>query len=205
MSNLKRIQLKLKDIFRHFRPKHNVIFIHINKTGGSSIEESLGLPREHKTAGEKLKTVGQQRWQNTPSFCVVRNPWDKVVSHYHYRVQTNQTGMGDKHINFKDWVYQVYHCKNEKYLDKPRMFMPQIEWVWDGNEILVDKVIRFENLGEGFSSYMKELGIDAELPHIKSSSREKYNRYYDNRSRDIVGDWFQEDIRAFDYSFEEMV
>lgn len=40
----------------------NVVFIHIHKTGGRSIEKSLNLPFEHKTALEKIDEMGKQRW-----------------------------------------------------------------------------------------------------------------------------------------------
>jgi len=34
------------------------LFIHINKTGGSSIEQALKIPQEHATAAEKIAELG---------------------------------------------------------------------------------------------------------------------------------------------------
>ena len=67
------------------------IFIHINKTGGTSIEKALGLEKDHLTASEKKTAIGKQKWKKIYSFAFVRNPWDKVVSHYHHRVKMNIT------------------------------------------------------------------------------------------------------------------
>ena len=75
------------------------LFIHINKTAGSSIERALNLRFEHKTAMEKRAELGSLRWRRAFKFSFVRNPWDKVASHYRYRVRTNQTGMGNGHID----------------------------------------------------------------------------------------------------------
>ena len=178
------------------------VFIHINKTGGSSIEKALNLPLEHKTAIEKIRKMGRKRWNSRFTFAVVRNPWDKVVSHYHYRVQTGQTGMGDKHISFPEWVKRAYGAQDPRYYDKPRMFMPQIDWIADSKgNILVDKILHFENINKEFQEAMKTIGKDITLPHTKSSKRGDYREYYDQASIEIIRNWFQKDITAFSYQF----
>lgn len=42
------------------------IFIHINKTGGTSIEKALGLEKDHLTAAEKKAAIGKQKWRSIP-------------------------------------------------------------------------------------------------------------------------------------------
>ena len=101
----------------------NFIFIHINKTGGSSIAKALKLPVNpktvyHKTALEKIGEIGRQQWENRFTFTVIRNPWDKVVSHYHFRVQTNQTNLGIRRIGFKDWIRLAYGDKDPLLLQQ---------------------------------------------------------------------------------------
>ena len=180
------------------------VFIHINKTGGSSIEKALNLPFEHKTALEKIKEIGPYRWDKKLSFTVVRNPWDKVVSHYHYRVQTNQTGMGDGHIGFNEWVKKAYGEKDRRYYDHPRMFLPQIDWISDQRgRILVDRILRFEKLTDDFNSLAHELKIVTRLPHVKKSNRRRDLRhYYDHESISIICEYFSSDISVFGYKFE---
>jgi hypothetical protein len=179
------------------------IFVHINKTGGSSIEEALGLRFRHRTARQIIHEVGLQRWREAFTFTVVRNPWDKVVSHYAYRVQTNQTGLGEKPVQFLDWVIEAYGRRNPRYYDKPMMFMPQIDWITDpGGRILVNFVARFEHLQTDFDSICARIGRDATpLPHRKSSQRGAYRDYYDEVTRQIVTDWFRRDIETFNYTY----
>jgi len=180
------------------------VFIHINKTGGSSIEKALNLPFEHKTALEKIEEIGLYRWGKKVSFTVVRNPWDKVVSHYHYRVQTNQTGMGDGHIEFNEWVKRAYGEKDRRYYDQPRMFMPQVDWICDHNgKVLVNRILRFEKLADDFNALANEMNVVSRLPHVKKSKRKKDMRqYYDEESVLIIGDIFSDDIKMFGYKFE---
>jgi hypothetical protein len=179
------------------------VFIHINKTGGSSIEKALSLPFEHKTARQKIEEFGLSRWESKLSFAVIRNPWDKVVSHYHYRVLTNQTGMANGHIDFNRWVQLAYGDHDPRYYDQPMMFMPQKEWLIDDNgNIVVDRILRFENLSKDFNELAADLGIRKRLPHVKKSNRANdFRRYYNKETVKIIADSFAQDIDEFGYDY----
>jgi len=180
----------------------NFIFIHINKTGGSSIEKALEVTFEHKTAREKIKEIGHQQWKNSFTFTVIRNPWDKVVSHYHWRVQTNQTDLGVKPVEFRDWVRLTYGDKDSFYYDKPMMFMPQADWITDQvGGILVNYICRFENINHDFNYVCRKLGKTVSLPHTKASEHDHYKVYYDKETIEIVARWFKEDIKRFSYVY----
>lgn len=180
----------------------NFVFIHINKTGGSSIERALGLPFDHRTALEKRQDLGTRRWTRRFVFTFVRNPWDKVLSHYAYRVQTNQTGLGERPVDFRTWVRLAYAERDPAYYDQPRMFMPQWRWMTDeAGSMLVDFVGRFERLEADFAAVCTRLGRRATLPHLKQSRRGDYRTYYDDVTAEIVRDVFEGDLSRFDYVF----
>ncbi len=178
------------------------IFIHINKTGGSSIEKALKLPFEHLTAIEKKAEVGAQKWQEKFTFAFVRNPFDKVCSHYRYRVKTNQTKLKERPLSFADWVRRSYYEKDPFYYDKPRMFMPQTKWLSDvDGQIMVDQVYHFESLEKDFKNLCQQLNIDAQLPHLKASKKVDYQAFYDEPTKDIISHLFSEDLKHFGYRF----
>lgn len=178
------------------------IFIHINKTGGSSIEKALKLPFEHLTAQEKKQEIGTQKWQQKFKFAFVRNPFDKVCSHYRYRVKTNQTGLQDKPLSFTEWVTETYGRQNPEYYDNPKMFLPQSQWLCDEHgELMVDQVYRFESLATDFKALSQRLGLDAELPHLKASNPVDYREWYDETSKKTVSQWFHDDLQRFAYRF----
>lgn len=179
------------------------VFVHINKTGGSSIERALGLNFAHLTAREYIDRLGRNRWSRAFTFAFVRNPWDKVVSHYHYRVQTNQTGMGDGHIDFKSWVRASYGDRDPRYYDQPRMFMPQRHWIEDEHgQVAVDFVGKFEQLADDFAVVCRNLGVRRELPHLKRSERGDFRKYYDDETAQVVAERFDPDLREFGYQFD---
>ena len=178
------------------------LFIHINKTGGTSISKALGMPFLHFTAKEFIAAHGQAVFDALFKFTVVRNPWDKVVSHYHYRVMTNQTSLGTDKMSFNSWVQKAYLDKDPLLYDIPKMFMPQCDWITDDSgKIVIDSIARYENLNDDFQKLCKILGKKLVLPHLKASTRGDYREYYNENSVRIIGDAFAVDIEQFGYTF----
>lgn len=186
-----------------------IFFVHINKCGGSSIENALGLPFRHTTASSFLSTVGPSRWRKGFSFSFVRNPWDRAVSHYHYLVATNRSDMAESPISFSEWAEKVYVAQDPAYYDIPAMFMPQSNWLLaEGaagpDDVIVDFVGRFERLQRDFDHIGEVLGLDVprKLPHLKKTERGPYQNYYTGATRSIIDRWFEDDIERFGYAFD---
>jgi chondroitin 4-sulfotransferase 11 len=164
----------------------------------------LNVPLEHLTALEKIEEVGLREWKKRLTFSVIRNPWDRVVSQYHWRIHRNHKGMADEHIEFKEWVLKVYRNNDPYYYDQPRMFMPQIDWIADKEgEVLVDELLRFESLNAEFEVIRKRLGKKAALPHLKRSEHHDYRNYYDSETIEIVREWFQMDIQLLGFKYDQ--
>lgn len=199
---------------REWTPRDNLrrapnglfVFIHINKTGGKSVGKALGMPgKMHFSVREVKSAIGARRWNRAFSFSIVRNPWDKVVSHYKYRVKTNQTALAEQTLTFSDWVLRTYGPEKDPfYYDQPRMFQDQYAWLEDeSGEIGVNQLIRFEDLAHGFEKVARQLGIQAELPHLNKTDDRPYQDFYNEHTKEVVGDWFARDIKAFAYRFGE--
>lgn len=183
--------------------KKDIAFVHINKTGGTSILKALDLPKEHLTAVE-MRARYPDAWTDIFTFSFVRNPWDKVVSHYHYRVKTNQTELQINPIPFREWVIKSYSEQDPFFYDNVRMFMPQVNWLRDDTgAIIVDYIGKFETIDHDFSIICNKLNISTQpLPHINGSDHLHYSHYYDEDTKAIIGEWFKDDIAQFNYSFK---
>ena len=188
----------------HTKHTADVSFVHINKTGGTSIEAALGLAFRHKTALELRDEMGAARWAHCFTFTVVRNPWDKVVSQYYHRCKTGHiTTAKVKAPDFNSWVRLTYCDQDPDFYNNPKMFMPQTDWICDeqGN-VLVDFVGRFETLEQDFLAVCRATGRTASLPHLKPSGRGDYRSIYSDDAAAIVETWFLRDITKFGYRFE---
>lgn len=171
--------------------KHKVIFIHIPKNAGQSIEsvfiELLGLKWEtraplllrpndkleigpprlaHLKAKEYVKYnyISEELFNEYFKFTYVRNPWDRMISIYKYYRYNQRCG-------FKYYVMNIFRKKiwNEKHW----FVGPQSDFVYDENgNKLVDFIGRFENIQNDFYKICDYLSLThLEIPHRNSSGK----------------------------------
>jgi hypothetical protein len=189
--------------YRGLRAGPSFAFVHINKTGGTSIGRALGLwVKHHQTARELRARIGERRWQAAFRFAFVRNPWDKVVSHYAYRVKTDQTGMGGGDVGFEEWVRLAYQERDPRYRDQEKMFQPQVDWLRDEDGVIrLHFVGRFERIEEDFRTVAERLKVRARLGHLNPSRRRPYREYHTEETVEIVRRHFAADIEEFGYEY----
>ena len=84
--------------------------------------------------------------------------------------------------------------------------MPQYKFVCEPRSQTpkVDFVGYFECLNEDFAHVQKRLGNHASLQHLNKTdgAKKDYRDYYTDATKKIVADIYQEDIRIFEYDFD---
>jgi chondroitin 4-sulfotransferase 11 len=181
----------------------NHVFIHINKTAGTSIVQALRiLPEGHKTALQKQNELGKAVWASKFSFAFVRNPWERLVSQYYYRVRINKTNLQTQPLGFPAWLGEVFEAQNPYYRDNPQVFSPQLDWLTDETgQIIVSFIGRFENLDRDFQTICQHLQRPTQLPHVNASTHTDYHAYYDSSTTKLVARAFAKDLDHFGYKF----
>lgn len=176
-------------------------FIHINKCGGTSVEQALNIPKIHDTALQRRDLLGANRWEKMTTFSIVRHPHTRVKSLYRYRVKTNQTGMGDGHIGLNDWIRAVFAEQDPTYYNYPLMFLPSRAWLVDDNDrIIVDFIGKLENIADDWGHIQDLIGIRADLPQTNTTSMGRSGAEdLDYVSRDILATCFDADFTTFGY------
>ena len=181
-----------------YAPNYNAIFFHINKCAGTSVERALGVgDRYHRTVQVMQTLVASQVWDNAFRFSIVRNPWDRMVSMYRWRIERRQNIDGE--LTFPEWIR--YADAKEKPHAKLPFFGPQKAWLVDkrGN-FGTHVILRFENLSEEWDVVQEALGCpDLELTN--TTTHAPYTEYYDPASIATVGKWHAEDVAQWGYYF----
>jgi chondroitin 4-sulfotransferase 11 len=184
--------------------KHKFIFIHITKTGGTSIQKLFqGKLKTHKFAKNYKKLIGDEKWNNYFKFAFVRNPWDKMVSQYFFIQKKHK---GNYELTFREFILGFESFSQGNGEDISVEFNPvQLPWILDDDgNCLVDFIGKFENFQKDFDLVCDKIGVaQRQLPHKNKSKHKNYTEYYDEETRAIVAKQFAKDIEYFDYKFGE--
>lgn len=171
--------------------KYSVIFIHVNKTGGTSVEDAFREPNwDHQTPDEYIEMYGKDVWDSYFKFATVRNPWDRMVSLYHFNTKAH-----GENRKFPEWLEDAVYNPN-------KFKGPQLDWITLDGKICVDFICRFETLNLDFQKVCKHLDVNLTLPHSNKSNHDHYSRYYDTRLKNILEEAHQKDVEAFNYVFD---
>lgn len=186
------------------------IFIHVPKNAGVSISKGLfGIRVGHRRFRD-LRFHHPELVEKHFVFAFARNPWDRFLSTYKFLIQG---GFNDRDArwakknlsawgSFKDFVLALRHSDNSKRILSQKHFRPQTYWVLDRRgRLQLDYVGRYENLGEDFEYICERLGVNRSLPHLNRSKHKPYYCYYNEQTRQIVGDLYRQDIELLNYRF----
>ena len=189
--------------------KHHCIFVHVTKTGGTSIAKCLfGYLPYHYTAIDYRVIYGRKTFRHYFKFSCVRNPWDRVYSAFRYlkaggwdekdRVwaESNLAEYDEFGLFVKQWL-------TPENIRSHLHFHPQYHFICDAKgEILVDDLIYFETINDDFKRIAERLQIDAELGHHNANPGINYRDVYDSESKNKVANIYARDIELLGYNYD---
>lgn len=196
--------------------KHKFIFIHIPKTGGTSIENAfkkrIKSNRKHLTVSDYENEL-ESDIEKYFIFSVIRNPWDKLISYWKYRQGERHAPIDGKITRFDDWLKFISSLNLDDLRGKTQKSnIPDFRMGLDlqfnslinkQNKINVN-LVRFENLQNDFNTICDKIGIKRHhLPHINKSRHKHYTEYYNEETKQIVAETYAKDIEYFGYNFGE--
>jgi hypothetical protein len=213
-----------------YSPGRKYLFLHIPKTGGTSLALALearamkddtmlgDTPKavKRRAKAQRFETKGRL-WKHSrlvdlegmvpaevlPDLMVVtlvRNPWDRLVSYYHWL----------REQSFDHPVVQLAQALEfSAFLNAPHTMgpiqnSPVRSYTSDatGRDWLTH-AIRLEHLAEDLAPFEAHLGFSLDLPHVNRSSRTGgYRDFYSKKDQELVSHLCAEDIARFGYSFD---
>lgn len=215
-----------------FSNRFGFLFVHIAKTGGTSIRDALArtmwrdpwyylqwpcrrldhlsghriaakLPR-HCRAIAAQEVLPRDIYRELFKFTVVRNPWDWQVSCYHHLLREKPELLVG-HESFAEYLRWKFEPGRPYTTNLDTTLRPQLEHLVDlQGQMIIDHIARFESLQQDFDEVCERLRLPrVELPHHRKSERTRdYRQYYDDETAEAVATMYQKDVEAFGYQFD---
>ncbi|MGH1355812.1 MAG: sulfotransferase family 2 domain-containing protein [Thalassovita sp.] len=205
------------------------IFIHIPKTGGTSMALALegrakkddimlgdtpkakrrrnrvdpgqaaGRLWKHATMADIDGLATPQEIADYFTFTLVRNPWDRVVSYYHWLKDQNFDHPAVRLSQAHDFSGFINHPHTQMSLRSA----PYAFYMTDlrGRE-RCSAYIRLEDFDTDATPLWDHLGFRLKLDHVNRSSRVGYHRYYTDQDAELISRVCAQDIARFGYRYD---
>lgn len=212
--------------------KYNFLFVHIAKTGGTSVRAALAplrwrdplyihqfitsrlshmtghriaskLPRHAKIITAK-EMLPRELFDKLFKFAFVRNPWDLQVSSWHH-LRRERPHLVQHLPDFSSFIRWKLNKDRPYQYHIDTSIELQTDYLKDlDGTILVDFIGRYENLPTDYEEVCRRIGINApSLPHKRQANdRTDYRTYYDEDTARLIADYFKPDIDVLEYSFD---
>lgn len=198
-----------------------VIFVHIPKTAGTSLEFALGMHGnimnvglekypdqeknlhilfgkglQHLSIRQIQKYLGAEIFSRYLKFSIVRNPYDRLVSFVAWQ--------GDKWHNkqlLSKEEFQLFidRAKLKFWRRKSIMPVPQFQFLYFQGRMMMDHVLRFESLEKDVERISELLQTEIHLEYRMNSNHLDYRSYYDEESIKWVRKVYRKDFEYFSY------
>jgi hypothetical protein len=152
----------------------------------------------HMPAGLVLAQIGPELWSDYYKFCVIRNPFDKLVSSFWHalpgsvRLELAHTGFDTVRNRFEEWLETTDHPMDRNIFtirDQPVM----------------DRFVRYEELERQLALVCQDLKLPwdpSRLGRFKSGARlrsEPYGEYYTQKGVRRVQELYRWELENFRY------
>ncbi|WP_027238020.1 sulfotransferase family 2 domain-containing protein [Leisingera caerulea] len=209
------------------------VFIHIPKTGGTALSLALearamaddmmlgdtpkalkrrrrlrnaqarGRLWKHSTLADIEGLVPQEKLRGLFAFTLVRNPWDRAVSYFHWLREQSfdhpAVGLAQRQefrafVQHPDIISAFRASPASSYMRHA-----------DGTE-QCRLYIRLEHLQNDARPLFDHLGFELDLPRINESGRQRdWRIYYDDAAAEAIAEACAQDIAQFEYSFNDFL
>lgn len=209
--------------------EHKLIFIHIPKCAGSSIEKLFDVGYSTKGADVdslygwdterklhlqhatpirlvELGLISKAEWDSYYTFTIIRNPWERAVSDYFWIMHDCSIRGSFKQYLEKKGPFEVIIEGENSENSRSDHWASQSTFLKTNNLKGYDKIIRLEELNDVLPEILNKIGLNAhEIPWQKRSKIKRFRHYsqlFTKQTLKIFDKYYKNDIETLGYQFE---
>ena len=180
-----------------------------------SKEYTAGLHKAMRKSGDHHGNE-HARWRDIKlscrnlyrSFAVARNTWDRVVSRYFFAKKVieveKKEPVGKHNIDsFEHFLEERFDWGGKEYYwhRAIRGWFPAVDHVCDTEGVLQCDMIRFEHLNDDLCAYF-DIDEMSRARNVTDLNKGSYRDLYNDKTIQIVADWYKDDIEMWGYDFD---
>lgn len=160
--------------------------------------QSAGRLWKHSTLADIEGVVSAEDIRDSFTFTLVRNPWDRMVSYYHWLKDQSFDHPAVKLAQQLEFQAFTCHPQTQRSLRSA----PYGSYMRLHGQEVAGCFIRIEKFAEDAAPLFDHLGFELTLERVNASDRAPaYQDYYSDQTRATVADACAEDIARFGYTF----
>ena len=182
---------------------------HKSREYSMSVKKKMdSLGDHHGFEHARYRDLNQNILKVMQPFAVVRNPWDRVVSRYFFAKKVIEVEKKvDKSYadvsSFEAFLEERHKWGNEKYMwhRAVRGWYPAFDHVVDDDGNVPCDILRFEKMDDDLVSYFGLL-CPPNRRNVTALNKGSYKDLYNEKTIQIIGDWYKKDIDYWGYDFD---
>jgi chondroitin 4-sulfotransferase 11 len=177
-----------------------IIFIHIPKNAGTSFIISNNMEDNYHHFPQYYINKYPDEWMKYRKIAIIRNTWDRVVSCYEYAKMENSFYHG-KNNKSGNGIHPDYETLKNKTFEECVLLLKEGKLNHQGwhhqnlythinNKFILDELIDFNTL-------------KGKMIKLNSSTRKKYQEYYNEGLIELVQNIYKIDIEIFGFKYNK--
>lgn len=194
--------------------KYKLIVIGVPKNASSSIFDALknrtDAQHGHETIIDTYNNHDSDLVELYTSLAVVRNPYDRFFSACH---QIRRDEKENRNLSVSEIIIQEIFPNEGNFMND--VFIPQHHYVSIGGKVLIDKILRYENLEKEWREFVDEFNKTAQFPITKFLPRsnataekipwEEEIKVLTQDELDLINNMYTRDFKMFGYEKKQKV
>ena len=141
----------------------NNAFVHIPRTGGTTVHDCLGKYATNRPDHEFLGKDARIKYHGYFLYTFMRNPYTRMISCYesqfprelnHYHLPNE-----DDHITFDRYIEVIIEGQHDD-AEHFQHWRPQTDWIFGDNEVVVNYIGHTETMGRDINEIARLISVD---------------------------------------------
>ncbi|AGC77833.1 sulfotransferase family protein [Nonlabens dokdonensis] len=186
--------------------QYKLIFIHVHRTGGSSISNLLrdqfGKNNEEIDQHSNVCDLGVDYFKKLSGYYVfgfTRNPWDRLLSWYLLLHQNNPLELSKEQLRFENFIEKDLILKdrtNYFHYNALDYFSSQ-----DGENVPFH-IFKYEEIESSLKKVFDQFNLELhEIPVLNTTAVKDKRLFYTAKSQQLIAQKCKKDIDYFNYTF----